>query len=207
MDMEEKGIKDPRVLTAMATVPRHRFVLPEDLPYAYEDQPLPIGYGQTISQPYIVALMTQLLDLKDTDRVLEVGTGSGYQTAILAEIARKVYTIEVIPPLAHKARQTLKSLGYTNIEFRIGDGYHGWEEAAPFEAIIVTAAHEEIPSPLPEQLAEGGRLVLPVGPANAIQILWRIVRCNGILYKENHGFVRFVPFVRKNYSAKPDFAE
>ena len=197
MNIEEKGIKDQRVLTAMANVPRHRFVLPDDLSYAYEDSPLPIGYGQTISQPYIVALMTELLELKDTDRVLEVGTGSGYQTAVLAEIAEQVYTIEIIPPLAEKARNTLEALGYTNIQFMTGDGYYGWAEAAPFEAIIVTAAHEEIPPPLQKQLAEGGRLVLPVGSANAIQILWRVIRQNSSYSKENHGFVRFVPFLRK----------
>jgi|SRR5690554_2831162 len=197
MNLEEKGIKDPRVLTAIEKVPRHLFVLNDNLSIAYADCPLPIGYGQTISQPYIVALMTELLELKETDRVLEIGTGSGYQTAVLAELAREVYTIEIIKPLVEKARHTLEILGYSNIQFRTDDGYYGWREAAPFQAIIVTAAYNQIPPPLKKQLSEDGRLVIPIGPPNAIQILWRILRTHGEYKRENHGFVRFVPFCRK----------
>ena len=152
-----------KVLDAMSTVPRHKFVPSSRIKYAYENRPLPIGHGQTISQPYIVALMTDLLDIKEGDKVLEIGTGSGYQAAILAELTRSVYSIEIIEPLGKKAAQQLNELGYSFIQTRIGDGYYGWKEAAPFDRIIVTAAADHIPPPLIEQLSPGGRMVIPVG--------------------------------------------
>jgi len=161
----------PHVLEAMRRVPRHEFV-PEDLkPHAYENRPLPIGYGQTISQPYIVALMTELLDLKPDDTVLEIGTGSGYQAAVLAECAREVYSIEIIPELAETAQSRLLRLGYRNVTVKTGDGYFGWEERAPFDAIIVTAAATHIPPPLVHQLKPGGTMVIPVGPPFMVQHL------------------------------------
>ncbi|MGH9459343.1 MAG: protein-L-isoaspartate(D-aspartate) O-methyltransferase [Thermoanaerobaculia bacterium] len=158
-----RDVSDSAVIEAMRTVPRHRFVPPSEAPSAYEDRPLPIGYGQTISQPYIVAYMTQALDLGPGDRVLEIGTGSGYQAAVLAEIVREVYTIEIVPELARQARDTLAQLGYDNVHVREGDGYRGWPEAAPFDGIIVTAAPRRIPAPLIDQLALNGRMVVPVG--------------------------------------------
>lgn len=154
---------DERVMEAMEKVPRHVFVDPGMLPYAYDNGPLPIGYGQTISQPYIVALMTDLAGILPDSRVLEVGTGSGYQTAILAELAAEVYSIEIIPALAHSAAERLKTLGYRNIRTQLADGYHGWPEYAPFDAILVTAAAPELPQPLLDQLKAPGRLVIPVG--------------------------------------------
>ena len=158
-----RGVKDPRVIEAMLKVPRHLFV-PETLKsVAYEDTPLPIGYGQTISQPYIVAFMTEALSLKEEDRVLEIGTGSGYQAAILAEIVKEVYTIEIVPPLAEEARKRLEELGYRNCFVKCGDGYLGWEEKSPFDAIIVTAAPKEIPQKLIAELKIDGRMVVPVG--------------------------------------------
>lgn len=158
-----RDITDPRVLEAMATVPRHLFVPPSQAAWAYQDGPLPIGHGQTISQPYIVALMTQLARPRPTARVLDIGTGSGYQAAVLAELVDQVYSIEIVEPLGLAARQRLKELGYDNVEVRVGDGYRGWPEKAPFDAIIVAAAPPEIPQPLIAQLAPGGRLVIPVG--------------------------------------------
>ena len=154
---------DPRVMQALAKVPRHRFVPDSQLRYAYQNRPLPIGHGQTISQPYIVAIMTDLLKLKPADRVLEVGTGSGYQAAVLAELVKEVYSIEIIEPLGKRAGDLLKNLGYDNIATRIGDGYYGWEAHAPFDAIIVTAAADHIPPPLIAQLKAGGRMMIPVG--------------------------------------------
>ena len=162
-ELRALGIRDERVLSAMARVPRHLFVPPKLLPYAYDDRPLPIGAGQTISQPYIVALSTQALELSPTDRVLEIGTGSGYQTAILAELAGGVYTIERIPELSQLARERLLSLGNENVRFRVGDGTKGWPEAAPFDAILVTAAAPTAPKSLLDQLAEDGRMVIPIG--------------------------------------------
>ena len=153
------GPFDPRVKDAIARVPRHLFVPPAQQPYAYENRPLPIGHGQTISQPYIVALMTDLLKLGKQDRVLEIGTGSGYQAAVLAELVRSVYTIEIVAPLATEARARLERLGYRNVEVRTGDGYKGWEERAPFDAIMVTAGADEVPRPLIRQLKPGGRMV------------------------------------------------
>ena len=160
LDRETLG---PRVMKALAEVPRHQFVPDSQRRYAYRNRPLPIGHGQTISQPYIVAIMTDLLKLTPEDRVLEVGTGSGYQAAVLAELAKEVYSIEIIEPLGKRARDLLKKLGYDNIETRIGDGYYGWEAHAPFDAIIVTAAADHIPPPLIAQLKPGGRMMIPVG--------------------------------------------
>jgi protein-L-isoaspartate(D-aspartate) O-methyltransferase len=197
MLFKENGIKDNRVITAMEKVPRHEFVPAEERPYAYENIPLNIGYGQTISQPYMVALMTQILELKANDRVLEIGTGSGYQTAILAEIVREVYTIETLEPLARTAKGTLAQLGYKNINFKVADGYVGWEEESPFNAIIVTAAATEIPVPLKNQLAEGGRLVIPIGLPGEVQVLWKITKKDDSFIQENKGYVRFVPLTRK----------
>ena len=162
---------DPRVMDAMATVPRHRLI-PDDLrDSAYDNRPLPIGHGQTISQPYIVAVMTDLLKTTPSDRVLEVGTGSGYQAAILAELVSQVYSIEIIEPLGLLARDNLAALGHRNVEVRIGDGYYGWEEQAPFDAIVVTAAASHIPPPLIEQLRNGGRMIIPVGSRFMVQQL------------------------------------
>lgn len=173
--LERRGIHDARVLAAMRNVPRHAFVDPSLAPQAYEDSPLPIGEGQTISQPYMVAIMTAALGLREDDRVLEIGTGSGYQTAVLAELAQWVYSIERIPSLAQRAQETLARLGHSNISTRIGDGSQGWPEAAPFRAIIVTAGAPAIPQPLVEQLEVGGRLVIPVGPSHA-QTLRRVLK-------------------------------
>ena len=158
-----RGVRDEKTLAAMRRVPRHLFVPPEVAGQAYNDHPLPIGHAQTISQPYIVAFMTEALHLDGDETVLEVGTGSGYQAAVLAEIVPRVYSIEIVAPLAEEARVRLKELGYSNVEVRAGDGYQGWPEAAPFDAIIVTAAAPRIPEPLKEQLRDGGRLILPVG--------------------------------------------
>ena len=163
LDIEGRGIKDPKVLAAMRKVPRHLFIPPIYREQAYGDHPVPIGEGQTISQPYIVAIMTELLGLKGGDRVLEIGAGSGYQAAILAEIVSEVYTIEIIESLGNSARERLKEMGYMNIHVRIGDGYRGWPEAAPFDGIIVTAAPPSVPQPLIEQLKVSGKLVIPVG--------------------------------------------
>ena len=158
-----RGVEDLAVITAMRRVPRHRFVSEGDSNQAYEDHPLPIGYGQTISQPYIVAFMTEALQLKPNDRVLEIGTGSGYQAAVLAEIVAEVFTIEVVEALAQRAEATLQQLDYRNIMLRTGDGYQGWPEHAPFDAVILTAAPDHVPQPLLDQLAVGGRLIIPVG--------------------------------------------
>lgn len=167
----DKESLDPRVMDAMASVPRHRLIPDGVLDSAYANRPLPIGHGQTISQPYIVAVMTDLLKTTPSSRILEVGTGSGYQAAILAELVEKVYSIEIIEPLGLLARDNLAALGYANIEVRIGDGYYGWEEHAPFDAIVVTAAASHIPPPLIEQLARGGRMVIPVGSRFMVQQL------------------------------------
>jgi protein-L-isoaspartate(D-aspartate) O-methyltransferase len=161
--IKARGIKDSKVLKAMVKVERHRFVPAHLIDRAYGDHPLPIGERQTISQPYIVALMTELLNLNGQERVLEIGTGSGYQAAVLAEIVKEVYTIEIIEPLARSAEKRLQELGYKNIRVRFGDGYQGWPEAAPFDAVLVTAAPDHIPEPLVRQLKEGGRMIIPVG--------------------------------------------
>jgi protein-L-isoaspartate(D-aspartate) O-methyltransferase len=184
-------------MRAIGAVPRHEFV-PEDVrDHAYDNRPLPIGEGQTISQPYIVALMTDLADVDDTSVVLEVGTGSGYQAAVLAEIARHVYTIEIVEPLGRTAERTLERLGYDNVTVRIGDGYAGWPEVAPFDAIVVTAAPESVPAPLVEQLKIGGRLVVPVGGQNEDQSLQVIEKdTEGTLRTTDVLSVMFVPFTR-----------
>jgi protein-L-isoaspartate(D-aspartate) O-methyltransferase len=186
----------PQVLNAMAAVPRHRFVPPAWQTQAYADRPLPIGHGQTISQPFIVALMTELLDLKGGERVLEIGTGSGYQAAVLAELAREVYTIEIVDPLGRQAADALKALGYRNVEVRVGDGYRGWPERAPFDAIIVTAAPPAIPQALIDQLRPGGRMVVPVGRQFETQVLTVIEkRADGSIARRPVLPVRFVPMV------------
>jgi protein-L-isoaspartate(D-aspartate) O-methyltransferase len=191
--IEARDVRDADVLRAMRTVPRHEFVLEQYLSRAYTDQPLPINHGQTISQPYIVAVMSELLEIKAGDRVLEIGTGSGYQAAVLAEMDVVVYTVEIIPELADEARERLDRLGYTEIQTLTADGYFGWEEHAPFDAIIVTAAPDHLPQPLGNQLAEGGRLVIPIGPVGAFQTLWLFEKIDGELQASNMGGVRFVP--------------
>jgi protein-L-isoaspartate(D-aspartate) O-methyltransferase len=186
------------VRDALARVPRHLFVPPDQQPYAYENRPLPIGHGQTISQPYVVAFMTDVLRPGKQDRVLEIGTGSGYQAAVLAELVRSVYTIEIVEPLAAEARERLDRLGYRNVEVRAGDGYKGWPERAPFDAIIVTAGADEVPPPLLQQLKPGGRMVIPVGPAGSLQYLTLIEKqANGSIRSRQILPVRFVPFTRE----------
>ncbi len=192
-DIRARGVKDPEVLNAMAKVPRHLFVDPSYWNRAYEDHPLPIGEGQTISQPYVVALMTETLQLSRGDRVLEIGTGSGYQAAVLAEIVKEVYTVEIRKPLADKAEKTLADLGYRNVKVRYGDGYFGWEAHAPFDAIIITAAANHIPPPLIKQLKEGGRLVVPLGSTIYFQTLTLATKRNGQLDVEQVCPVAFVP--------------
>jgi len=192
-DIEERGVHDPDVLRAMRTVPRHEFVLPDYLNKAYADQPLPIGYGQTISQPYIVAAMTELLKLKRGDRVLEIGTGSGYQAAILAELTDEVYSVEIIEELYKRASETLKRLGYQKVKTKHADGYYGWEEHAPYDAIIVTAAPDHVPQPLVNQLKDGGRLVIPVGPPGSFQTLWQIEKQGEKIVSKSIMGVIFVP--------------
>lgn len=194
--IEARGLSDTRVLDAMLAVPRHEFVPEAYWPQAYQDHPLPIGYGQTISQPYIVAVMTDLVDLQPGERVLEIGTGSGYQAAILAQLTDQVYTIEIIPQLAERAQQTFNRLGYNRIVAKQGDGYWGWEEYAPFDAIIVTAAPDHVPQPLVNQLADGGKMVIPIGPPGGYQSLWLLERKGNEVLRYNWGGVRFVPLTR-----------
>ncbi|MBD3184893.1 protein-L-isoaspartate(D-aspartate) O-methyltransferase [Candidatus Poribacteria bacterium] len=186
-----RDITDPRVLEAMGKIPRHWFVGDSYQNMAYTDQPLPIGQGQTISQPYMVALMTELLALEGTEKVLEIGTGSGYQTAVLAELAEEVYTVEIVEPLAKKAREILEKIGYDNIKFKIGNGYYGWKEYAPYDLIIVTCGPEEVPDPLLEQMAEDGKLVIPVG--SVYQTLTIYEKKNDRLKKKHSIACRFVP--------------
>jgi protein-L-isoaspartate(D-aspartate) O-methyltransferase len=190
-----RGVRAESVIKAMQKVERHLFVPEQYRNFAYSDRPLPIGEGQTISQPYIVALMTELLDLKKSDKVLEIGTGSGYQAAILAEICDSVYTIEIIPSLGKQAQALLRELGYHNIHCKIGDGYLGWPEHAPYDGIIVTCAPSKIPQPLKEQLAEGGRMVIPVG-ATYTQELVLVTKTKGKLIQKSVIPVRFVPMLR-----------
>ena len=188
---------DPAVLAAIASVPRHRFVPPRMAALAYSNRPLAIGHGQTISQPFIVALMTQLIDPKPTDRVLEIGTGSGYQAAVLASLVARVYTIEIVRPLGERAAKLLRELGHANVDVRIGDGYLGWPEAAPFDAIVVTAAPDTMPQPLIDQLAPGGRLIAPIGPQGGIQNLLLLRKdSDGRTVTRNVLPVRFVPLTR-----------
>jgi protein-L-isoaspartate(D-aspartate) O-methyltransferase len=191
--IRDRGVTDPRVLRAMEHVLRHEFVPDDYVDQAYADHPLPIGHGQTISQPYIVALMTELLDLKETDRVLEIGTGSGYQAAILSEIVADVYTVEIVEPLATEAKERLERLGYNNVHVLYADGYYGWQEHAPYDAIIVTCAPDHIPQPLVQQLADGGSLVIPVGPPGGYQTLWQITKQGQEIKKRNVTGVLFVP--------------
>ncbi len=197
-------VRDARVLDVLRRTPRHLFVPPAQAPFAYEDRPLPIGFGQTISQPYMVAIMTALLETKKEHRVLEIGTGSGYQAAVLSPLVAEVYSIEIVEPLGREARERLRSLGYKNIQVRIGDGYLGWPEKAPFNRIIVTAGAEHIPLPLVEQLVPGGRMVIPVGPSGQTQILKVVVkgtRGPRDFRTEDVMPVVFVPLVREQ---KPD---
>ncbi len=200
-----RNVSDKLVLSAMRKVPRHEFV-PENMKrYAYDDRPLPIGEDQTISQPYIVALMTELLELKGGEKVLEIGTGSGYQAAILAEIAKDVYTIEIIPSLAQSAEERLRRLGYKNITVKTGDGYKGWEEHAPFDGIIVTAAPDHIPQPLVDQLKIGGKMVIPVG--SMIQQLKVITKTESGIKEKSVLPVRFVPMTGEAQQKKSKKSE
>jgi protein-L-isoaspartate(D-aspartate) O-methyltransferase len=189
-----RGIKDRRVLEAIGKVPRHLFVEEALLNEAYNDHPLPIGHGQTISQPYIVALMTEALELTGEEKTLEIGTGSGYQAAILAELCFRVYTVERVKPLLAKARKLLNELGYTNILFKAFDGTLGWKEFEPFDTIMVTAGAPKIPKPLTDQLAEGGRLVIPVGNRFSQELI-KVTKRKGNLHEENCGGCRFVDLV------------
>jgi protein-L-isoaspartate(D-aspartate) O-methyltransferase len=191
-----RGVKDGRVLAAMEKVPREEFIPPESRSYSYEDGPLPIGYGQTISQPYIVAFMTEQLRPKSTDRVLEIGTGSGYQAAVLAGLVADVYSIEIVEPLAKSAQATLQRLGCNNVHVKAGDGYKGWPEEAPFDAIIVTCAPDKVPQTLIDQLKEGGRMVIPVGERFA-QELYLLEKQNGQVKQSVTLPVRFVPMTRE----------
>jgi len=188
-----RGVEDADVLRAISAVPRHQFVPEEYRDLSYADRPLPIGYGQTISQPYIVAWMTELLELQPGDRVLEIGTGSGYQAAVLAELGEvEVYSIEIVPELAERSAALLAELGYA-VTCTPGDGYYGWEEHAPYDAIIVTAAPDHLPQPFAEQLAEGGKIVIPIGPPGGYQSLWQFTKLEGELEARNLGGVMFVP--------------
>jgi len=195
--IQARGIVHKPTLEAMRKVERHLFVPKEDRESAYDDSPVPIGYGQTISQPYIVACMTSLIDPKPTDRVLEIGTGSGYQAAILGELVDSVFTIEIIPELARAARQRLHAMGYGNIRVATDDGYDGWPKKAPFDAIVVTAAAEHIPPPLLAQLKEGGKMIIPVGSPFMVQTLILVEKHQGKLTSRNLLAVRFVPLTRK----------
>jgi len=192
----DRDVKDTGVLKAMRKVPRHLFVPKEYENEAYDDNPLPIGYGQTISQPYIVAYMTEVAKPDISKTALEIGTGSGYQAAVLAEVVGRVYSIEIIPELAKESAERLRKLGYKNITVRYGDGYKGWKEYSPFDIVIVTAAAEQIPEPLVDQLAENGRLVIPIGAPSEIQELILLEKKRGKIEKSRLTFVRFVPFKR-----------
>ena len=201
-DIKGRGVSDARVLEVMGRVPRHLFVSKRQAGEAYSDHPLPIGEGQTISQPYVVALMTEALRLKPTDRVLEIGTGSGYQAAVLSGLVREVYSIEIRKPLADSARKKLAELGYRNVQVRYGDGYFGWQEAAPFDAIIVTAAANHIPPPLIKELKDGGRLILPIGSTIFSQTLTMVTRHGDQLKVEQMGPVAFVPMAGEDQKRK-----
>lgn len=205
--IEARGVQDAEVLRVMRSVPRHEFVPPEYVGQAYEDHPLPIGYGQTISQPYIVAWMTELLELKPGEKVLEIGTGSGYQALVLAELGDvEVYSIEIIPELAEQAAVRLHRQGYDALHLKQGDGYYGWEEHAPFDAIIVTAAPDHLPQPLVEQLVDGGRIVIPIGPPGSYQSLWKFVKEGSGLKAYNLGDVAFVPLTGTRTNLEPPTA-
>ena len=192
-DIARRGIKDQRLLKVMGTLPRHLFVPEEMRRYAYQDRPLPIGAGQTISQPYIVAFMTELLELNGRERVLEIGTGSGYQTAVLAGLAEQVFSVEILAELSARAERTLKQLGIQNVKLKVGNGFNGWHEEAPFDAIMVTAAAPKIPPPLWNQLREGGVLIMPLGKEGHAQRLIRARKIGGRQVIEEHSAVIFVP--------------
>jgi protein-L-isoaspartate(D-aspartate) O-methyltransferase len=194
--IKARGVEDTKVLEAMKKVPRHEFVPNNYRSAAYQDRPLSIGQGQTISQPYIVGFMTAAINPDPEDVVLEIGTGSGYQAAVLAEIVDEVYTLEIVPELGERSKKLLKSLGYKNVHAKVADGYHGWLEHAPFDAIVVTAAAEEIPKPLIEQLADPGRMIIPVGPQFEVQYLVLVTKKKGKVKMQNLFAVRFVPFTR-----------
>ncbi len=194
--LKPRGITNKATLNAMGKIPREAFVPESQKPFAYDDRPLPIGSGQTISQPYMVAYMTQTLHLKRSDRVLEIGTGSGYQAAVLSQMIDTVFTIEIVNDLAQRAIQHMKNLNIHNVAVKIGDGYFGWQEKAPFDAIIVTAGAESIPLFLVEQLAENGRMIIPIGPHNGIRQLVLLKKKNGKIKSRTLMPVRFVPFVR-----------
>lgn len=193
-DIRGRGVTNGAVLAAMAALPRHEFVPAPQRPYAYEDHPLPIGEGQTISQPYIVAAMTELIAPQPDQVVLEVGTGSGYQAAVLAKLVRQVYTIEIVEPLAREAGRRLRTMGFSNVTVRAGDGYAGWPEHAPFDAIVVTCGARDVPPPLVAQLKRGGRMVIPVGPEGGVQSLLLVEKdAAGKIHKRDIMAVRFVP--------------
>lgn len=195
--IKSRGIKDKATLQSFREVERHKFVPAGYVDYAYEDRPLPIGYGQTISQPYIVAYMTEIIKPGIKDKVLEIGTGSGYQAAILSGIVNYVYTIEIIPQLGRSAEQRLRELNYNNVSVKIDDGYYGWEEHSPFDAIVVTAATEYIPPPLIKQLKDGGKMIIPVGSPFLVQQLMLVEKEKGEIKSRSLMPVRFVPFTRK----------
>ncbi|MCS7205939.1 MAG: protein-L-isoaspartate(D-aspartate) O-methyltransferase [Leptospiraceae bacterium] len=195
--LRDYGIKDEKVLQVMKEIPRHEFVPEPYRSFAYEDTPLPIGYGQTISQPYIVALMTELLEVQSTDRVLEIGTGSGYQAAILGKLAKEVYTIEIVDELCQRSKLTLKKLNFTNVFVICGDGYQGYSEKAPFDKIMITAAPERVPPKLVEQLKENGIMVAPIGGRKEIQYLYKFYKKNQTLIENRLIPVRFVPMITK----------
>jgi protein-L-isoaspartate(D-aspartate) O-methyltransferase len=199
----ERGIKNPRVLDAFRTVPRHRFLPPDSRRQAYDDESIPIGEGQTITPPFDVAFMTEVLDPKPTDRVYEVGTGSGYQAAILSRLVKEVYSVEIHPPLSQRATKVLRELGYDNVFTRVGDGYEGWPEAAPFDAIIVTCAPQRIPPPLIDQLKDGGRMVIPLGD-RFNQIVHLIVKKDGKLIDKELKPTLFVPMTGKALKEGPE---
>jgi protein-L-isoaspartate(D-aspartate) O-methyltransferase len=194
--IRQRGVTDARVLAAMETIPRDRFVPPDARRQAYDDVPLAIGFNQTISQPYIVAYMTEVLGVRDSHRVLEIGTGSAYQTAVLARLARQVWTIEIVPELAAPATELLRSLGLDNVHVRLGDGHYGWPEQAPFDRIMATAAPDEIPAALVEQLAVGGRLVIPVGSQGGPQWMMVVEKSSSGVVQERTIPVQFVPLTR-----------
>lgn len=196
--IERRGISDERVLEAMRSVPRHKFVVSADMDDAYGDFPLPIGHGQTISQPFIVAYMCEIARFTESDRVLEVGTGSGYHASVIAQLVDSVYSIEIVPELAVHAANTVRELNYSNITIRHGDGFYGWTEAAPFDAIVVTAAADYIPPPLISQLAEGGRLIIPLGPPAFTQDLMLAEKRAGEIVVREMLPVRFVPLTGKH---------
>ncbi len=202
--IKSRGVGNKNVLDAMNRVPREEFVPKQAREFAYEDTPLPIGLGQTISQPYIVALMTELLELKKSDKVLEIGTGSGYQAAVIAEIVSEVYTIEIVAELAQQSAERLKNLGYENVKVRAGDGYKGWPEHAPFDGIIITAAVDHLPKPLLEQLKMGGRLVYPKGDPMSVQELEVVKKTEKGLERRLVTYVRFVPMTGEALRQKSD---